>query len=414
MNSTAPRYDTAAPSMAARPVVASRATRRATPRPRLLILLPGFALGGAPSDVLTAAPRLLHAGCEVTVACLRRWGPMGDALEERGVRAVALGANGTLDPRCAGRFVSLLRRDRCQIIHSQGTEANLTARIIGRLAGVPVVVTSLDPGDCDRGSGWRLAERWSAPLSDMVVTRSEAFRQHALRVWGLGAGLVRTLRYGIELPEVRIDPARRELIRRDLGAGREDRIVGTVQRMGDRHGATVFLNAASLLARNLQDLRFVLVVEGESPARWRARAVQRGVGDRTTVVDWSRDAAEILGVFNLFVQPAPRLGSGLRVLLEVQAAGVPVVAARAGGVTEIVLEGETGLLVTPADVEALARGCATLLEDPALGSRLAGAARARVERSFGIDRMVGETVTLYQELLDRRGPAAARPGGGTR
>ena len=68
-------------------------------RPRLLILTVGFTVGGAEQLILTTAPRMQRDGFDVTVACLKGWGMLGDELEARGVRAVALGAKGHLDLR---------------------------------------------------------------------------------------------------------------------------------------------------------------------------------------------------------------------------------------------------------------------------------------------------------------------------
>src|SRR2546422_1508454 len=159
-------------SSAARPVPASHAGR-----PRLLILTVGFTVGGAEQLILTTAPRLQRDGYEVTVACLKGWGLLGDELEARGVRALALGARRLWDLHAFGRLLSILRRDRIQILRGHLFWANLVARIIGRLASVPVVVTTHH--DTFGWMRWyqRLAERITAPLSDAVTTCSEEVRR---------------------------------------------------------------------------------------------------------------------------------------------------------------------------------------------------------------------------------------------
>ena len=97
-------------------------------------------------------------------------------------------------------------------------------------------------------------------------------------------------------------------------------------------------------------------------------------------------------------------------ILEYMACGLPVVATNVGGNPELVVEGETGFLYAPGDVEGLAKALGRLLADPALAARLGAAARARFETRFGLRRMVDETVAVYERALagvpvGRSGPA---------
>ena len=94
-------------------------------------------------------------------------------------------------------------------------------------------------------------------------------------------------------------------------------------------------------------------------------------------------------------------------LLEAMAAGRPVVATRVGPIPEVVLDGETGVLVQLGDADALADAIVRVLSDPMLAQRLGRAGRARVAERFGLERMVAETDALYRELLGRGRARAA-------
>jgi glycosyltransferase involved in cell wall biosynthesis len=377
-------------------------------RPRVLVLTVGFTIGGAEQVILMTAPRLQRAGFEITVACLKEWGPLGDELEERGVRAVALGARGAWDLRAAGRLLSLLRRDRVQILHAHLFLANVTARVLGWMVGVPVVIATHHDTDVWMGLRHRLLERLTAPLSACVVACSEAVRRHALEAQGLRPGLVRTLLNGTEIPEGTPDPAGRERVRRELGAGPADLLVGAVGRLDEpKKGLPVFLAAARLLARDLPRVRFAIVGDGPARARLEARAAREGVSHRTVFAGQRRDIHEVMRALDVLVQPSRWEGFGVT-LLEAMAAGTPVVASRVGGVPEVVLHDATGLLVPPGAPEALAEACATLLRDRERAARLARAARERVESRFRVERLVERTADLYRELL-QEARAAGRP-----
>ena len=381
-------------------------------RPRLLILTVGFTVGGAEQLILTTAPRMQRDGFDVTVACLKGWGMLGDELEARGVRAVALGAKGHLDLRTFGRLLSILRRDRIQILRGHLFWANLAARLVGWVASIPVVVTTHH--DTDVWMRWyhRLVERATAPLSDAVTTCSEAVRRHAIDTLGIRPGLVRVLPNAIELPEGNTDPRARERIRRELGAASGDLLIGTLGRLVEpKKGLAVFLASARLLVRDFPRVRFVLVGDGPQRAALEERAAREGVSHCTMFAGIRRDVADIMRSLDLFVQPSLWEGFGLTAL-EAMAVGTPVVATRVGGVPEVVLDGETGILVPPGDVQALAAGCARLLRNRELAARLGHAGIERARAHFGIERLVGQIEALYRELLDRdrAAPDTAPPG----
>jgi len=131
---------------------------------------------------------------------------------------------------------------------------------------------------------------------------------------------------------------------------------------------------------------------GKGTALVRAAAAQAGI-----VVDFARDLNSALDGARLFVYitSSEGLGSGV---LAAMAAGVPVVASRVGGLTELVTDGETGVLTENGPV-AIAQAMRRVLDDPALAAKMAAAARARVEREFTVEKMVCDTLRLYQRLL---------------
>jgi len=381
-------------------------------RVRLLILIAGFDIGDVGRVILTTASPLQREGFDVMVAGLGGWGDLGEEIEARGARAVALGIRHAWDPRGIGRLLSLLRRERIQILHAHDFSANLAARTLGRLADVPVVITSHDDTELGVGLFGRLLERATAPLGDAVVACSEAVRRYALETYGLGPGLLRTFRGAVTAGEGSLDPARRDAIRRELGAGREDLLVGTLGRLEEpKKGLSVFLAAAQLLARELPRVRFAIVGEGPARARLESRAAEEGVSHRTLFAGAKRDVSEVLRAFDLFAEPSLWEGFGLP-CLEAMEAGVPIVATRVGGIPELVTDGVTGALVPPGDARAFAAACSAILRDRARALRLGRTGRERATTFFTVEKLVADTAALYRGCLARtrfpsdRGPVA--------
>jgi len=409
---------------ASRPLAAPRGTSgtastarpapaHSTGRPRVLILTVGFTIGGAEQLVLTTAPRLQRDGFDVTVACLKEWGVLGDELDARGVRAMALGGRRVWDLRVLGRLLSILRRDRIQILQAHLFWANLVARVVGRMASVPFIVTTHHDSFDWMSGPHRLAERLTAPLSDVVATCSEAVRREAIEAFGLRPGRVRTLRNAIEIPDTPRDEAARERVRRELGVAQGDLLVGTLGRLDEpKKGLAVFLQAARRLEEEFPRVRFAVVGDGPARSALERRAAREGVSHATVFPGMRRDALDVLRAFDLLVQPSLWEGFGLT-LVEGMAVGTPVVASRVGGIPEAIADGVTGLLVPPGDAEALASACATLLRDRARALEMGRAGRDRARAEFGIERLVGEIEGLSRELLDggpRGGAEAPRRG----
>lgn len=146
-----------------------------------------------------------------------------------------------------------------------------------------------------------------------------------------------------------------------------------------------------------------LVMVGDGPLRptLEARARDLGLNGAVRFLGAVPRAASFLPHFDVFVLSSVWEGMS-NSLLEAMAAGRPVVATRVGGNPEVVVDGETGLLVPPRDPRALADAVLRLLGDPALAGRLGEAARRRVESQFTLEQMVSRMQELYDQLLARK------------
>lgn len=188
-------------------------------------------------------------------------------------------------------------------------------------------------------------------------------------------------------------------------------LIGTVSHLIPWKGQEVFIKAAALMLKAHPDWRFLLVgddifqFQGER-ARLTALTEELGIADRVVLTGNREDVPAILARLDLFVLPSLYEPFG-RVLIEAMAARLPIVASRAGGVPEIVVEGETGLLTVPGSAESIAEAVEAVLLDPELRRRMAAAGRERVERCFSLEATVRGVMEAYEAfgLL----PAAA-PG----
>jgi glycosyltransferase involved in cell wall biosynthesis len=217
-----------------------------------------------------------------------------------------------------------------------------------------------------------------------VIAITDALRDFNVERVGVDAGKIQTIHYGLdELPDAwGVNPPE------DVPA--DARVLLSVARLTPQKGVDVAIRAMSLLPDDA-----VLVVLGEGPERTSLESLahELGVADRVFLLGRVPDVAAWLRRATLLVHPARWEGFGLGVL-EGMLAGLPVVASRVSSLPELVVDGQTGVLVQPDDPSALARGIAEALKMPQFGE--AGLVRAR--SAFSVGRMADRTAALYRSI----------------
>jgi glycosyltransferase involved in cell wall biosynthesis len=204
-------------------------------------------------------------------------------------------------------------------------------------------------------------------------------------------------------PDTALQQAEGQRIREEeLRVGAEAFLVGNVGRLAPQKGQRHLIEAMPLLLEHVPTAHAVIAGGGDLEPYLRELAEELEVDERVHVLGPRQDVPALMHALDVFAMPSIWEGFGL-VLLEAMAAGKPIVASRTATIPEVVLDNETGLLVPAGDAVALADALARLAEDRELARRLGEAGRERLQKHFSIDKMVGDTETLYRELLEERG-----------
>ena len=338
-------------------------------------------IGGSERHLLALLPALAERGIEPVFVGLDdpawRADDFYDALQ---VPAIRIPAPRDVDPLLLVRVVRALRTD---IVHTHLVHADLYGGVAAKLRGARLVSTKHND-DPFRVGPFRHVERGLSRLADRVIAITDALRDFTVDRVGVDAKKVETIHYGLDdLPAAwGVNPPD------DVPAGA--RVLLSVARLTGQKGVDVAVRALPLLPDDT-----VLVVLGEGPERATLEALARelGVADRVFLPGRVPDVAAWLRRATVFVHPARWEGFGLGVL-EAMLAGLPVVASRVSSLPELVIDGETGVLVPPDDASALALGVAKALELPLLGN----AGRERAKREFSVARMADRTAELYRSL----------------
>lgn len=337
----------------------------------------------------------------------------GDALirlvRSRGVPVTTLGVRRMADPSGLPRVLRWLRRHRIEVVHAQLELASLLGPVAARILRIPSVSTlhTLDVGvPGGRAGARRRLVTWAlARPCDRVIAVSDAARRHHIAEDGLPEHKLVTIRNGIELDRFRPAGAgERARARAELGIAPQARVMVTVAVLREAKGIQHLVEALAAIAAAVPDALALIVGDGPHRRALEDLVARRGVADRLRFAGARSDVKRHLAAADLFVLPT--LTEALpTVLAEAMGAGLPIVASAVGGVPEMVLDGENGLLVPPGEPIALAEACRRLLTDREEATRMGAAGRRVAAERFEIGRQAARVADLYRALVAARGRA---------
>ena len=357
----------------------------------LLCLVTNFDRGGAERIVTRIAMGLPPGKYSAQVAALQgRSRAVASDLGGAGIPAHDMGMTWRGDLRILLRLAQLLRRERIQILVTFLFHPTLLGRLMGSLCGVPIRVSS-ERTMASESRVRRMLNRWTVGLATHVVAVSDRVAAYAAREFRIPPDRLTTVCNGVDLDRFRPAP------RHGFGG---DPTIGSTARLHAENDHATLLRAFSRLSARWPEAELLLVGRGPEEARLKALAEDLGTSTRIRFVGEQGDVAPFLHQMDLYVQPSVAAGMPNSVL-EAMAAGLPVVATGVGGTPEVVVEGETGLLVPPRNSMALADAVLKLLEDRRLAQAFGRAGRARVETHFSEERMLQQLEALLDRLVER-------------
>jgi sugar transferase (PEP-CTERM/EpsH1 system associated) len=311
-----------------------------------------------------------------------------------GVRLFELGRRDGNNPKLVWQLYRLFRRERPHIVHTHAWGTLLEGLVAARLAGVPAVVHG-EHGTLQLRRHQRLAQRCGWAAANRVLSVSSRLAERIERETGFPAARIRTIRNGVDL--ARFSGTSRSRARRALGLPERGVLAATVGRLVPVKDHVTLLEATAALRQEGHE--FTLVVAGDGPLRadLMARALSLGLSGRVRWLGHRSDVESVFAAADLFVLSSKSEGLS-NTILEAMASGLPVVATRVGGADEMVVHGQTGLLVPPESPSELARALGALAAGDARRAAMGAAGRARVEAEFSLEGMLQQYEALYRDV----------------
>jgi glycosyltransferase involved in cell wall biosynthesis len=331
---------------------------------------------------------------------------IGGALERQldaaGVHHFALGRRSRFDLLRFRALTRFLRREHVDVLHAHKFGSNVWGTLFGRLCRVPVVIAHEHTWSYEGKPLRKLVDgHFIGRLATRFVAVSNADRERMIAIEGVQPDKA------LVFPTAFVPRAAEETgdLRADLGLPPDGPVIGTVAKLRPQKALTVLIEAFRMVLEVAPEARLVIVGDGPSRGELEEGARAAGVGDRVSFTGEREDLGTVLAAFDVAAMSSDFEGLPLFVF-ECMAHEVPLVATRVGGLPDVVSDGETGVLVSPRDPEALADALKRLLDDQGERERLASAARARLG-DYTTERAAERFGQLYEELLAGRGSPRA-------
>lgn len=344
----------------------------------MLYLAQGLEERGVSSVLM--APR----GSEIAAAARKRW-----------LRVEEFPYRGEGDLLAAARMLWRFSRPDVEIVHLHSRRgADTLGGLAGTLVRAPVVLTRrVDNREVD----WLVGAKYA--LYRRVVVISGAVRD-VLTAQGVPPGKISLVRSAVDA-SAWLNPESASARDRAFELPAGGAAAAMVAQFVPRKGHWVLMHALGILKSHGHTPSVVLFGRGPGRDRVAALAEAAGVKDQIRFAGFRNDLHRWLGSFDFCVHPALKEGLGVAAL-QAGAAGIPVVGARAGGIPEVVVDEETGLLCPPGDAGALAAAIERLLKDPEAARAMGERGRSRIEAEFSVDAMVEGNLRVYREVVAAR------------
>jgi glycosyltransferase involved in cell wall biosynthesis len=289
------------------------------------------------------------------------------------------------------------------LVHTHLLHADLYALPVAHLAGIKTVSSRHNDDPFRVRFPFKHVQQQLSRMSDRIIAISGAVGDFVRRQEGAADERVTVIPYGLHFtaPDAGARKVARTALRQELRLSGDALLVGMVGRLVEQKGMGYGVQAFASLAEQDPQAHLVIVGDGSLRSVLQAEVVGLGLETRTHFTGWRDDVPQMMQALDVFLMPSLWEGFGL-VLLEAMAAGIPVVASAVSAIPEVVLQGETGLLVPARDVQGLTEALRQLLTDAPLRQHMGLMGQERAETQFSAGRMIESTVGVYRQVAGER------------
>lgn len=390
-----------------------KASEPAKQRPKKVMLLVDLAyspFGGAEKQIFELARNIDRDKYELIVGCLSKKDNLLSQIREGGVKTITFHVKYIYDLfgiKQGIAFKNFLKKENVDILVTYHFGSDVWGAVFGRLAGVPVIISSRrDEGYWRKKIHtltYRLINRWYKK----ILVNSQAVKRMVLEKDKAPGHKVQLIYNGIDLERFQ-GAMDRAGTKEKLGFPQDSYLVGCVGNLRPVKGHTYLIKAAQQVIKVFPKAHFVFIGIGESKESLATEAKDAGIENNIHFLGIKKDIPAMLAIMDICALPSLSEGFS-NALLEYMAAGKPIVATAVGGNVDVIEHEKNGLLVPPKDPQALAEAVIRLLKEKEFAAALAANARKTVEERFDMKKQIREFEQFLESVGERGNNLNAKP-----
>ncbi len=368
---------------------------------RVTRLLPVLDFGGVETRAVNQCRQMDFEGIDFRICTFWKKGDAAKKIEATGIPIDVLDvAPAIRNPRATLELMRYLREQPTDILHCAINEANFHGSIAGRLSGVACTVVEEVGDPLVRSTRGHAVIGLTMHLANHCVGVSKPVANYLSEDLYVPRSKVTHIDNGVPAVEPPMAEERAEA-RREFGIPLDAMVVGSVGRLDDKHKRFSHLIEAVSLISSPEDNVYVMIVgEGRDKEAIRNAADELGIGDRVILTGYQSDTRKMYGMMDVFGLLSEQEAFGL-VVAEAMFCELPVVVSDVGGMSEIVVEGETGFKVPRLQPDRAAERLASLLDSEEMRVRMGAAGRQRALKKYSTERYTADVRELYLKLRDQ-------------
>ncbi len=376
----------------------------------ILIVVTRMDTGGVPEHILMLVRGLSKKGHKVSVLCDNISKRYEDEFFVLGVEIILVALSRLPNPfsdiRIFFKLIKIMKSGGYDVVHTHMSKAVMLGAPAAKLARIPVVVNTAHnvgwlalSNPVFRVVFWLYDSLLFRLAMDSVITVSDLVKKGVVEAHIAPESKVYAVANGIDTPIVPSETALLKL-KNDLAVNDDTLVVITVARLVWFKGINTLMDAASLVVQEIPNVFFVVVGDGDKLSELQAQVNALGIQKQVAFLGERDDVPALLSISDLFALPSVSEGMPISIL-EAMALSKTVVATSVGGVPELVIPGETGMLVKKGDSKAMANAIITLLKDKEFRLKLGRTCKEHHQKYYSTESMVVATEAVYLDLLEK-------------
>jgi len=380
---------------------------------KVLALINSLAPAGAERLLLQIAEHIDKDKFDFVVCYLEKEKSLLDEFKKLRIKTIGLEINHKLDMRVIRRLYKTLKNEKPDILHTHLPYAGIIGRIIGRLAKVPVIISTQHNVASSFKKILLLFEKLTFPLANVITCVSEGVEQSFFDQSNVFSMEVLRNNYkhftiynGVDVEKIEKIVERTDFItkRKEFDLNENDKVITIVARLIKWKGHLDLISAFSKVAEYFSSAKLLIVGWGDLEPELRKKTEELNLENKVIFLGKRNDVYEILKISDIFVLPYNYIGlfkgEGVGIaILEAMACKKPVITTISPGIERAIINGKTGILVPQGDPKALSEAIINLLEDPDKLKKIGEEGFGLVKNKFSVQNKTKEYEKVYEYLF---------------